>query len=101
MLGPPDTVVDLGETEVTEDIFMEYLSSLGESTYRSLKIHLPYEFSFFLQNSCLGDVCKVMHDEGVLLFFYKNKLCACGHYRAYTVLIKNISLKVSFNQYSF
>lgn len=35
MLGPPDTVVELGETEVSEEIFMEYLSSLGESTYRS------------------------------------------------------------------
>lgn len=34
MLGPPDTVVDLGETEVSEDIFMDYLSSLGESAYR-------------------------------------------------------------------
>lgn len=34
MLGPPDTVVELGETEVSEEIFMEYLSSLGESTYR-------------------------------------------------------------------
>lgn len=34
MLGPPDTVVDLGETEVSEEIFMDYLSSLGESTYR-------------------------------------------------------------------
>lgn len=37
MLGPPDTVVDLGETEVSEDIFMDYLSSLGESTYRFSK----------------------------------------------------------------
>uniref|UniRef100_A0A3B3XS37 palmitoyl-protein hydrolase n=1 Tax=Poecilia mexicana TaxID=48701 RepID=A0A3B3XS37_9TELE len=35
MLGPPDTVVELGETEVTEEIFMDYLSSLGETTYRS------------------------------------------------------------------
>lgn len=35
MLGPPDTVVELGETEVSEEIFMDYLSSLGESTYRS------------------------------------------------------------------
>lgn len=34
MLGPPDTVVDLGETEVSEEIFMDYLSSLGESAYR-------------------------------------------------------------------
>lgn len=36
MLGPPDTVVELGETEVSEEIFMDYLSSLGESTYRSV-----------------------------------------------------------------
>lgn len=35
VLGQPDSVVDLGETEVTEDIFMSYLSSLGESTYRA------------------------------------------------------------------
>ncbi|KAJ3601062.1 hypothetical protein NHX12_032035 [Muraenolepis orangiensis] len=34
MLGPPDTEVELGETEVSEEIFMDYLSSLGESTYR-------------------------------------------------------------------
>lgn len=47
MLGPPDTVVDLGETEVSEDIFMEYLSSLGESTYR---------FSNFFKFSTQGSV---------------------------------------------
>lgn len=34
MLGPPDTVVELGETEVSEEIFMDYLASLGESAYR-------------------------------------------------------------------
>ncbi|KAG5853980.1 desumoylating isopeptidase 1-like [Anguilla rostrata] len=34
MLGEPNSIVDLGSTEVTEDIFMEYLSSLGEATYR-------------------------------------------------------------------
>lgn len=34
LLGPPDTVVDLGNTEVTEEIFLEYLSSLGESMFR-------------------------------------------------------------------
>lgn len=34
MLGEPNSIVDLGSTEVTEEIFMEYLSSLGESTYR-------------------------------------------------------------------
>ncbi|ERE85342.1 desumoylating isopeptidase 1 isoform X1 [Cricetulus griseus] len=34
LLGPPDTVVDVGSTEVTEEIFLEYLSSLGESLFR-------------------------------------------------------------------
>lgn len=34
MLGSPDTVVELGNTEVTEEIFMDYLSLLGENTYR-------------------------------------------------------------------
>ncbi|MGH0173628.1 UNVERIFIED_CONTAM: hypothetical protein FKN15_068828 [Acipenser sinensis] len=34
VLGAPNTVVDLGTTEVTEEIFMDYLTSLGESTYR-------------------------------------------------------------------
>ncbi|KAK5620132.1 Desumoylating isopeptidase 1 [Crenichthys baileyi] len=33
MLGDPDSVVDLGSTEVNEDLFMEYLASLAESTY--------------------------------------------------------------------
>uniref|UniRef100_A0A4W2CHZ5 palmitoyl-protein hydrolase n=1 Tax=Bos indicus x Bos taurus TaxID=30522 RepID=A0A4W2CHZ5_BOBOX len=35
LLGPPDSVVDVGSTEVTEEIFLEYLSSLGESLFRS------------------------------------------------------------------
>lgn len=34
LLGPPDSVVDVGNTEVTEEIFLEYLSSLGESQFR-------------------------------------------------------------------
>ncbi|XP_056653416.1 desumoylating isopeptidase 1 isoform X2 [Monodelphis domestica] len=34
LLGPPDTVVEVGSTEVTEEIFLEYLSSLGESLFR-------------------------------------------------------------------
>ncbi|MEQ2244468.1 Desumoylating isopeptidase 1 [Ilyodon furcidens] len=34
MLGPPDTVVELGETELTKQMFMDHLSSLGETTYR-------------------------------------------------------------------
>uniref|UniRef100_A0A2D4P7W5 palmitoyl-protein hydrolase n=1 Tax=Micrurus surinamensis TaxID=129470 RepID=A0A2D4P7W5_MICSU len=35
LLGPPDSVVDLGYTEVSEDLFLEYLSSLGESIFRN------------------------------------------------------------------
>ncbi|OXB71965.1 UNVERIFIED_CONTAM: hypothetical protein H355_001078 [Colinus virginianus] len=34
LLGPPDFIVDLGNTEVTEEIFLEYLSSLEESMFR-------------------------------------------------------------------
>jgi len=33
-LGEPDSIVDLGSTEVPADLFMEYLLSLAESTYR-------------------------------------------------------------------
>lgn len=33
ILGNPDAVVDLGSTEVNEDLFREYLDSLAESTY--------------------------------------------------------------------
>nr|BAE41987.1 unnamed protein product [Mus musculus] len=40
LLGPPDSVVDVGNTEVTEEIFLEYLSSLGESLFRSSQIGL-------------------------------------------------------------
>ncbi|XP_056153167.1 desumoylating isopeptidase 1b isoform X2 [Lampris incognitus] len=39
-LGEPNSIVDLGFTEVTEEIFMEYLSSLGESSYRGDRYHL-------------------------------------------------------------
>ncbi|MEE6502668.1 hypothetical protein FKM82_004594 [Ascaphus truei] len=40
LLGAPDTVVDLGSTEVTEEIFLEYLSSLGESGFSGECYHL-------------------------------------------------------------
>lgn len=40
ILGMPDSTVDLGNTEVPRDLFQEYLSSLGESTYRLEKYHL-------------------------------------------------------------
>ncbi|XP_026207846.1 desumoylating isopeptidase 1b [Anabas testudineus] len=39
-LGEPNSIVDLGFTEVPEEIFMEHLTSLEESTYRSDKYNL-------------------------------------------------------------
>jgi len=36
ILGVPDSTVNLGDTEVPRDLFLEYLSSLRESTYRSV-----------------------------------------------------------------
>lgn len=48
MLGPPDTVVDLGETEVSEDIFMDYLASLGESTYRFSNFFFNFTLMTFI-----------------------------------------------------
>ncbi|NXJ09536.1 DESI1 isopeptidase, partial [Odontophorus gujanensis] len=40
LLGPPDFIVDLGNTEVTEEIFLEYLSSLEESMFRGESYNL-------------------------------------------------------------
>lgn len=40
ILGPPDLTVDLGSTEVPEEVFMSYLTSLGESTFSGDKYHL-------------------------------------------------------------
>lgn len=45
MLGPPDSVVDVGSTEVTEEIFLEYLSSLRESLFRVETYHV-------IENNC-------------------------------------------------
>lgn len=39
-LGEPDSMVDLGSTEVPADLFMEYLLSLAESTYSGDKYNL-------------------------------------------------------------
>ncbi|XP_047465832.1 desumoylating isopeptidase 1b [Mugil cephalus] len=39
-LGEPGSIVDLGATEVPEEIFMEYLTSLASSTYRGDKYNL-------------------------------------------------------------
>ncbi|XP_013886840.1 desumoylating isopeptidase 1 [Austrofundulus limnaeus] len=40
ILGQPDLVVDMGSTEVPEDIFTEYLTSLSESTYSGDKYNV-------------------------------------------------------------
>lgn len=40
VLGVPDSTVNLGDTEVPRDLFLEYLSSLRESTYSPEKYHL-------------------------------------------------------------
>uniref|UniRef100_A0A3B5AF85 palmitoyl-protein hydrolase n=1 Tax=Stegastes partitus TaxID=144197 RepID=A0A3B5AF85_9TELE len=37
-LGEPDSVVDMGFTEVPAELFMEYLMSLAESTYSQLSL---------------------------------------------------------------
>lgn len=39
-LGEPDSIVDLGSTEVPAEIFMDHLTSLAESTYGSDKYNL-------------------------------------------------------------
>ncbi|XP_028264294.1 desumoylating isopeptidase 1b [Parambassis ranga] len=39
-LGEPDSIVDLGFTEVPAEIFMDYLTSLAESTYSGDKYNL-------------------------------------------------------------
>uniref|UniRef100_UPI0037E84229 desumoylating isopeptidase 1b n=1 Tax=Semicossyphus pulcher TaxID=241346 RepID=UPI0037E84229 len=40
VLGDPLSIVNLGSTEVTPDIFTEHLNSLSESTYRGDKYNL-------------------------------------------------------------
>uniref|UniRef100_A0A3B5KP02 palmitoyl-protein hydrolase n=1 Tax=Xiphophorus couchianus TaxID=32473 RepID=A0A3B5KP02_9TELE len=40
VLGRPNSIVDLGYTEVNEDLFLEYLDSLAESEYRGDKYNL-------------------------------------------------------------
>ncbi|KAG7507766.1 hypothetical protein JOB18_043834 [Solea senegalensis] len=40
VLGDPDSIVDLGNTEVTTEILIDYLTSLAESTYRGDKYNL-------------------------------------------------------------
>ena len=33
MLGPPDEIVDLGETEIPEDLFNDYVLELAHSSF--------------------------------------------------------------------
>ena len=34
VLGSPDEVIDLGDTEITQDVFMDYLSGIGQEDFR-------------------------------------------------------------------
>lgn len=34
ILGSPDEVVDLGDTEVTQDVFMDFLSGIEQQNFR-------------------------------------------------------------------
>ena len=34
VLGSPDEVVDLGDTEITQDLFIDFLSAVGQQDFR-------------------------------------------------------------------
>ena len=34
ILGSPDEVIDLGDTEVTQDVFMDFLSGIEQQNFR-------------------------------------------------------------------
>ncbi|XP_031571361.1 uncharacterized protein LOC116305562 [Actinia tenebrosa] len=40
ILGQPDEVINLGDTHIPEDVFMEYLRGLGADAFRADKYHL-------------------------------------------------------------
>lgn len=40
ILGSPDEVVDLGDTEITQDVFMDFLSGIGQEDFRGENYHL-------------------------------------------------------------
>uniref|UniRef100_A0A1A8GUJ5 palmitoyl-protein hydrolase n=1 Tax=Nothobranchius korthausae TaxID=1143690 RepID=A0A1A8GUJ5_9TELE len=54
ILGEPDSIVDLGSTEVNEEIFREYLKSLSESTFSGDKYNL-------LEHNCNSFSSDVAH----------------------------------------
>ncbi|RMX50580.1 hypothetical protein pdam_00008780 [Pocillopora damicornis] len=40
ILGSPDEVVDLGDTEITQDLFIDFLSAVGQEDFRGEKYNL-------------------------------------------------------------
>ncbi|XP_015765863.1 PREDICTED: uncharacterized protein LOC107344686 [Acropora digitifera] len=40
ILQNPDEVIDLGETEITQDVFVQYLDGIGQQDFRPEKYHL-------------------------------------------------------------
>ncbi|KAL9957268.1 hypothetical protein ACROYT_G038882 [Oculina patagonica] len=40
ILGSPDEVIDLGDTEVTQDVFMDFLSGIEQQNFRGDNYHL-------------------------------------------------------------
>jgi len=34
ILGSPDEVIDLGDTEITQDIFVDFLGGIGQQDFR-------------------------------------------------------------------
>ena len=49
ILGSPDEVVDLGDTEITQDLFIDFLSAVGQEDFRYILIHFMSYFSVNLQ----------------------------------------------------
>lgn len=63
ILGQPQSVLDLGNTEIPESLCMEYLSELASSTFRTGTYslfehncnHFSHEFSQFLTGNGIPD----------------------------------------------
>lgn len=69
MIGEPDSIVDLGFTEVPEEIFTEYLSSLGESSYRWTLAQATRLWSFARTGSTLSFTFACLQIESENLTF--------------------------------
>jgi len=63
MLGPPDEIVDLGETEIPEDLFTEYVHDVAHLSFAGHKYHLldhncntfSNEVALFLTGNAIPD----------------------------------------------